>query len=164
VQIRRLHPADVPAVAAVCRASVAGTEGDPYSAEQVAAWLRGMTDERIATSVATTQMVGALTYSGELAGFANLVVRGDGDGELDLLYVHPSAAGRGVARLLVAEVERMATAAGLASVVVDASLLAAPVLEHLGYAVERRYEKAAGGATFPNTWLRKRLTVPAPRS
>jgi putative acetyltransferase len=160
--LRRLDAHDAAAVDGVFRASVAATEGKPYTSAQVAAWLAGMSDDRLAESIASTQMVGAVDDDRLLVGFANLVDRGDGTGELDLLYVVPAAAGRGVAGLLVAEIERLALAAGMTSIRVDASLLAAPVLEHLGYQVERRYEKPAGGVTFPNTWLRKDITAPGP--
>jgi hypothetical protein len=39
----------------------------------------------------------------------------------------------------------------------DASLLARPVLEHLGYSVFEAYVKVVRGATFDNAWLYKSM-------
>jgi hypothetical protein len=40
----------------------------------------------------------------------------------------------------------------------DASLLAAPLLESLGYEVVERYVKSVNNVTFQNTWLLKVLS------
>lgn len=161
MRLQRLEPDRAPAIAAVFRAAVVATEGTAYTADQVATWLAGMTEARLRAAIASSQLLGALDDDGALLGFANLVDVGAGAGELDLLYVDPAAGGRGVARVLVAEIERLAAEAGMVLLRVDASVLAAPVLEHLGYEVERTYDKEVGGVTFPNTWLRKSLR-PAP--
>ena len=47
--------------------------------------------------------------------------------------------------------------AGVSELWADASLLSAPVFEHLGYAVVERYVKERGAVSFPNTWLMKTL-------
>jgi hypothetical protein len=54
-------------------------------------------------------------------------------------------------------VESEARRRGVSELWADASQLAAPVFEHLGYAVVGRYEKNRGAVRFPNTWLAKQL-------
>jgi putative acetyltransferase len=73
---------------------------------------------------------------GHLGGFANLIVTAAGRAELDLLYVDPDYARRGVARLAIDAVEAEARSRGIDRLWADASVLAAPVFEHLGYVVE----------------------------
>jgi GNAT superfamily N-acetyltransferase len=57
----------------------------------------------------------------ELLGFAVVLQRDDGDGELDGLFVEPAQWRRGIGRALVAEAERLAARDGAASLWVIAN-------------------------------------------
>jgi GNAT superfamily N-acetyltransferase len=93
-----------------------------------------------------------------IIGFANLISREEGDGELDLLHVSPDHHRMGVGKALVTVVEERACADSMFQLWADASLLAAPLLEGLGYEVVERYIKSVNNVTFQNTWLLKVLS------
>jgi GNAT superfamily N-acetyltransferase len=154
--VRPAVPADAVELAEVARRAITVTAASTYNADQIDGWSAPFTTERLRELVATTS-VQVVEIGGEIAGFASLVVAGDGRAELDLLYVEPRFSGRCVARLAVETVEFEARGIGADRLWADASRLAAPVLEHLGYEVVERYEKVRGPVSFPNTWLVKEL-------
>jgi ribosomal protein S18 acetylase RimI-like enzyme len=127
-----------------------------YDAGQLAVWLETFTEDRMRHFADEAEGFVDVAAS-NISGFAGLVVRGDGDGELEFLHVRPEFAGRGVARQLIEAVEDAARQRSLNNLWADASLLVRPVLEHLGYSVIEVYLKAVRGATFDNAWLRKSL-------
>jgi len=150
--VGRLDATHAPAALAVTIRAIRQTEGAEYSTAQVEAWLRGMQADRFRRMLTETTAFGAFEDE-ELLGFATLIE----PAELDFLYVDPTAWRRGVARALVEEVERSALAAGSDEVRVDASLLARPALERLGYEVVSEYRKQVHGEAFDNAWLSKAL-------
>jgi GNAT superfamily N-acetyltransferase len=152
VLIRPLAAADATAALAVTTRAIRKTEGAEYTTAQVEAWLSGMQADRFRRMLTETTAFGAFEDE-RLLGFVTLVE----PGELDFLYVDPAAWRRGVARALVEAVEQRARAAGAGEVRVDASLLARPALEQLGYAVVSEYRKEVRGQSFDNAWLSKPL-------
>lgn len=141
------------AALAVVQRAIRQTEGNEYSAQQVGAWLCGMTERRFRVMLDATTAVGV--FEGDrLLGLATFL---DDREELDFLYVDPDAWRRGVGRRLIAAIEHHAQSIGAAQIRVDASLLARPMLERLGYCVVEEYRKEIRGATFDNAWLVKTL-------
>ena len=156
MEVRPATPQDGPELAAVARRSITITGASMYDEDQIAVWSSPFSPEAF-ERFATTQLVFVVEAGGAIAGFSSLLIREDGRAELDLLYVDPSFSGRGAARLAVGAVESAARARDVTSLWADASRLAAPVFEHLGYEVVERYMKERGDVSFPNTWLVKRL-------
>src|SRR2546429_10006539 len=95
--LRPFLPADAPQLAEIFRASIMELTGDDYSAAQQEAWAAAAGDEE----ALATRLAGRLTLvgllEGALAGFAAL----EEPGHLDMLYVHPAAAGQGLGSLLI---------------------------------------------------------------
>ena len=91
--LRPFLPADAPIAADIFRASIDELTGDDYSAPQQEAWA-AMADDveefgaRLANSLT---LLG--TIDGSPVGFASL----EGNERIDMLYVHPAAAGHGSA-------------------------------------------------------------------
>ncbi len=138
------------------RRAIAVTGATAYDEAQIAVWSASFTTEvfdRFGPSVS----VYVVEESRELAGVSSLVLLDDGRAEVDLLYVDPMFGRRGVARLAVEAAESEARDRGISELWADASVLATPVFERLGYRVFERYEKERGGVSFPNTWLVKQL-------
>lgn len=140
----------------VARESIEVTAAPLYDDEQRRVWLEAFSEERMGQFVDDAHAFVA-TCGPVTAGFSGLVVRDDGDGLIEFLHVRPAFAGQGAARQLVAAVEEAAREQALARLWADASLLARPVLEHLGYAVIEDYHKHVRGVTFENAWVRKTL-------
>jgi len=156
LQVRPAGPSDAAALATIAVRAITITAAGSYDETQLERWASSFTPDRLEESIASTFVVVAEGADGPV-GFANLVTHDTATGELDLLYVDPDGAGQGIARALCAAVESEARRRGCTSLVADASLLAGPVLEHLGYRVLRRYEKVHEGAAYENTWLLKDL-------
>ena len=148
---------DAYTLAEVARRAITITGASAYDAAQVEQWSGSFSPESLQRAVESTSVF-VVEGGGGIAGFANLAVDAAGHAELDLLYVDPAFSGRGVARQAVAAVEHEARRLGVTELWADASLLAAPVLEHLGFAVVERYDKVRGAVSFPNSWVRKALT------
>lgn len=153
VRTLRLDASHAAAAFDVATRAIRQTQGSPYTALQVGAWLEGLDRPRFRERLTETVAFGAFEGD-EMLGFATF---SESTRELEYLYVDPVHQGRGVGRRLVEEVERHARAAGVPEIRVDASALARPMLEALGYEVVSEYRKELRGAVFDNTWLRKRL-------
>ncbi len=156
MNVRRAVPQDAESLASTARRAITITAAHAYDDAQVNQWSGHFTDTLLADSIATTTVF-VVEDGRTMCGFANLLVAPGGRAVLDHLYVDPDYVGRGLARLAVGAVETEATRRRVPRLWVDASLLAAPVLEHLGYVVEERYDKLVGALTYPNAWLSKPL-------
>ncbi|MGO9877581.1 MAG: GNAT family N-acetyltransferase [Acidimicrobiia bacterium] len=154
--VRSAAPDDAAALADVACRAITITGASAYDADQIVVWSSSFSPAALRQVVDSTSVF-VVDDSGEIAGFSNLRIRESERAELDLLYVDPGFAGRGVARQAVAAVEAEATRRGITRLWADASLLAAPVFEHLGFTVVERYDKVRGAVSFPNTWLAKEL-------
>jgi putative acetyltransferase len=135
VVVRPAVVADAPALAALSRAAIEVSAAAHYDDAQRRVWAARRTVEAHRRYVEVTAVVVA-EVDGAVAGFASLAlepVDGLVPGEVDQLFVHPSAGGRGVARALLATVEERARGAGLGSLVTHASWRAAPVFERAGF-------------------------------
>ena len=140
LSVRIATAADFEAVAAMIRRAISVTGATVYDAAQIATWSSSFTTEGFERFAAAATIF-VVEVENELAGVSSLVVRDDGRAEVDLLYVDPTFGGRGVARVAVEAVESEARGRDVATLWTDASALAAPVFEHLGYEVVERYEK-----------------------
>lgn len=157
VTIRRAESDDAHSLVEVARQSIEVTAAPFYDDHQRSVWLATFTEDRMQHFIQACEAFVALDGSA-IAGFSGLVGRPDGDGEIEFLHVRPSFAGRGVARRLIETVEGAARRRSLPRLWADASLLARPVLEHLGYEVVETYQKEVRGAVFDNAWLRTSLS------
>ena len=128
-----------------------------YSAEQIAAWTNGLTEERISASL-EHDLVLVAEEGVRMKGFATLIERGENAGEIDLLYVDPDFKRSGVGRILVRGIEDSARQREMSAIWVDASAPAAHRLQSLGYRVHDDYKKTIDSVVFHNTWMVKRLS------
>lgn len=132
LEIRRYEAADAADTWRVFHAAVHGTASRDYTAEQIQAWAPPTMDEdrwRLRRSAAHTYLA---CLDEAVVGFSDFTDAG----VLDMLFVHPDAAGSGVARTLVTHVLREATAAGHHRLRAHASLTARPAFERFGFAVD----------------------------
>lgn len=151
-------PDDASATLATCRRAIGVSAAEVYTPEQVAAWL-GPDDVDLAAWDARRRAAWAVVaeVDGALVGFADLLP----EGLVDMLFVHPVAGGRGVARALLTAVEAEARARGLTGLRTYASRRARPVFERLGWGVTvDRQDNTVRGVVVPNVEMRRDLTEP----
>ena len=157
--LRPFLPADVPMLAEIFRASVEQLTADDYSEAQQEAWASAADDEAEFGARLANALTLLATFDGAPVGFAALA---DGD-RIDMLYVHPAVAGRGVGNLLCDALEKLAQARGIKRLTTDASDTARPFFERRAYTPEQRNTVMLGGEWIANTTLRKDLTGQAAR-
>jgi len=84
---------DAALLAAIFAASIEGLTGDDYGEAQQQAWAGAAEDEAAFAKRLASQLTLVATLQGSAVGFASL----KGKDHIDLLYVHPTAVGQGVA-------------------------------------------------------------------
>jgi len=156
VSLRPYLPADAERCAEIFRASVEDLASEDYSAEQRAAWA-ALADDSAAFA---KRLAGALTLmalvDGEPAGFASL----KGAETIDMLYVDPAFARRGVATGLLDALVRLAAARGAKTLAGEVSDTARPLFERQGFQAQRRNLVQLDDEWLANTTMTKRLAPP----
>jgi putative acetyltransferase len=144
---------DTPVLAAIFASAIEELTGEDYSEAQQQAWAGAADDEEQFGK----RLAGQLTLVGTLqnspVGFASL----KGPDHIDLLYVHPSAVGQGVAALLCEALEKIAGGRGAKSLTVDASDNALEFFAKRGYVAKQRNTVTVNGEWLANTTMQKTL-------
>jgi putative acetyltransferase len=153
--LRPYLPADAPLLAEIFRASVGELAAEDYNEAQQAAWISAADDQGFAKRLANELTIVA-TIEGGPVGFASV----KSDGVIDMLYVHPSVARRGVASLLCEALEKLAAGRGAKKLSADASDNALGFFTNRGYVAERRNAVRRNGEWLATTTVSKPLSSP----
>ncbi len=159
--LRPFLPADTVPLQDLYAQSIEELTQDDYDEEQRLAWV-SLAEDPVAFA---KRLMGSVTLvverDGEILGFGSL----RDNTEIDLLYVHPYAAGEGVATALLDALEKLAAARGAKAVTADVSDTAYEVFESRGYVPTRRNNIPVGEVWLANTTMTKDLAgAPAPAS
>jgi putative acetyltransferase len=149
---------DAPVLAQIFRESIAELTGDDYSEAQQEAWASAADDAAAFARKLGSQLTLVATSDGEPVGFASLA----GKDRIDMLYVHPDAAGQGAGAILADALEKLAGARGAEKLTVDASDTARGFFETRGYVAQQRNSVSMGDEWLANTTLTKQLKGPTP--
>jgi putative acetyltransferase len=144
---------DTPVLAAILVASIEELTGDDYSEAQQQAWASAADDEEEFGTRLASELTLVATLQSSPVGFASL----KGADHIDMLYVHPSAVGQGVASLLCDALEKLAGGRGAKSLAVDASDNAAEFFVKRGYEAKQRNTISVSGEWLANTTMQKTL-------
>ena len=106
--LRPFLPTDAPLLAEIFRESVLELTADDYSEAQQQAWISRVDDLEVFAGRLGKQLTLIATLEGSPVAFASLA----GNTKIDMLFVHPAAAGQGAAALLVDALEKLAGARG----------------------------------------------------
>src|ERR1700753_2887256 len=132
--LRPFLPADTPVLAAIFVAAIEELTGDDYNEAQQQAWAGAADDEAQFGKRLASELTLVATLQNSPIGFASL----RGKDHIDMLYVHPGAAGQGVAAMLCDALEKLAGARGATSLTVDASDNALMFFDKRGYVAKQR--------------------------
>jgi putative acetyltransferase len=156
--LRPFLATDTPVLAAIFVAAIEQLASEDYSEAQQEAWASAADDEEKFGK----RLAGELTLIGTLqnspVGFASL----KGADHIDMLYVHPSAAGQGVATLLCDALEKLAGGRGAKKLTVDASDNAQEFFAKRGYVPMQRNTVTVNGEWLANTTMQKSLVAEQP--
>jgi putative acetyltransferase len=156
--LRPFLPSDAARCAAIFRASVEALTGDDYDDDQRRAWAAAAEDATAFGARLGKALTLIATISGEPVGFGNL----KGADVLDMLYVDPEFARRGVGAFLIDALTRLAAGRGAKQLTSDVSDTARSVFEKQGFVAQRRNLVERDGEWLANTTMVKPLTVPEP--
>jgi putative acetyltransferase len=156
--LRPLLPADIPVLAAIFAAAIEELTGDDYSETQQQAWASAADDEVQFGKRLASELTLIATLQNSPVGFASL----KGADHIDMLYVHPSAVGQGVASMLCDALEKLAGGRGAKSLAVDVSDNATDFFLKRGYVAKQRNTVTVDGEWLANTTMQKSLAPDAP--
>jgi putative acetyltransferase len=151
--LRPFLAADTPILAAIFVASIEELTGEDYNEPQQEAWASTADDEEQFGERLASELTLIATLQNAPVGFASL----KGADHIDMLYVHPSAAGQGVASILCEALEKLAGSRGAKSLTVDASDNAQEFFAKRGYVAKQRNTVTINGEWLANTTMQKML-------
>jgi putative acetyltransferase len=151
--LRPFLPVDTPVLAEIFRESVMELTADDYTEAQQQAWASAADDLEAFAKRLGGQLTLIATLQGSAVGFASL----ESAGKIDLLYVHPAAAGQGIGAMLADALEKLAANRGAEKLVVDASDTARGFFEKRGFVAQQRNSISVGDEWLANTTLSKPL-------
>ncbi len=151
--LRPFLATDTPVLAAIFASSIEGLAGDDYSEAQQEAWIAAADDEDAFGRRLAGELTLIATIENSPVGFASL----RGKDCIDMLYVHPSVAGQGIATMLIDALEKLAGSRGAKSLTVEASDNAQGFFAKRGYVAERRNSVTINGEWLTNTTMQKAL-------
>ena len=152
--MRPMLPTDVPLLAEIFRAAIEDLTADDYSEAQQEAWASAADDEEAFGAKLAHELTLVATYDGAAVGFAALA----DNRRIDMLYVHPAAAGQGAGAMLCDALEKLAAARGSKEITVDASDAARGFFEKRGFSAQSRNTVSLGDEWLANTTMTKPLT------
>jgi putative acetyltransferase len=153
VALRPYLPADARRCAEIFRSSIEELAAEDYDEEQREAWASRAEDEtgfgaRLAEALTLLAVI-----DGAIAGFASL----KGADEIDMLFVDPEFARQGVGRTLVDALTKLAQGRGAKRLTTEASDVAKPLFERLGFTAQQRNLVRKGDQWLANTTMTKTL-------
>lgn len=152
--LRPYLPADAARCAAIFRDSIEALAGDDYDDDQRRAWAAGADDVAAFGARLAKELTLIAAVAGEPAGFAAL----RGAEEIDLLYVDPAYARRGIGAALIDALTRLAAARGATRVASEVSDTARASFERQGFVAQQRNMVMRNGQWLANTTMIKRLS------
>src|SRR6266702_4421759 len=151
--VRPFLAEDTPVLASIFAASIEELTGDDYNEAQQEAWASVADDEDEFGKRLASELTLVATLQNSPVGFAALT----GADHIDMLYVHPGAAGQGVGSMLTDALEKLAGGRGAKSLTVDASDNAQEFFVKRGYEPKQRNTVTVNGEWLANTTMQKTL-------
>lgn len=153
IAIRTFQAGDAEPLAELFAASVRALAHGDYTDAQIRAWASAIADVDRFALRAREKMTWVAVRESRIAGFSDL----EPDGHIDMLYVHPEHARRGVARALLAHIEGIAADHAPGRLYTEASITARPVFERMGFEVTAQQTVTVRGESMMNYRMEKSL-------
>lgn len=151
--LRPMLSADIAVLAAIFAESVMQLAGDDYSEAQQEAWAAVADDEAAFGKRLSSQLTLVATQDGAPVGFISL----KSADVIDLIYVHPDAAGQGIGTMLCDALERLAGARGAKALSAEVSDNAQMFFGKRAFTATQRNTRTLNGEWLANTTMRKEL-------
>ncbi|MGW8484676.1 GNAT family N-acetyltransferase [Microbacterium sp. NPDC055903] len=156
VAIRPYRREDAEATLAVFFDAIMVTAAEHYTAAQREAWARPGRRDLVSWDAAMQGRAAIVAVvEDEVAGFSDV----SGTGYIDMMFVSPAHARRGVALALLTAIEETAHRSGVSRLTSDVSLTARGFFERFGFAVEKEQHPVIDGVQMTNFRMVKALGV-----
>ncbi|MBV1915614.1 MAG: GNAT family N-acetyltransferase [Pseudomonadales bacterium] len=157
ITIRNYRATDAREITDLFHDSIHDLAKSQYSRDQLEAWCPTPPDYahwQTRLNIIKPFVAVCQAQNGKIAGFIELVK----PDEIDCLYVHPLFARQGIAKQLYRHLENQARQQQMKQLLVEASLLARPLFEQVGFSEIRRNEIPRNGEVLVNFSMIKPLT------
>ena len=159
--IRTANLSDAPELRDLFKDTVLHINKRDYSQAEVEDWASCGNDlSHIEEMIKTHYFIVATNRQSQIVGFSSITHQG----YLHSMFVHKDFQGKGIATILLNEIERYANTAGITRITSEVSLTARPFFEKRGYRVEEEQKRKANQLFLTNFWMAKRLTATSPHS
>lgn len=126
-----------------------------YSKAEVEDWAScGDNLSNIEEMIKTHYFIVAVNQQSQIVGFSSITPQG----YLHSMFVHKDFQDKGIATMLLEEIERYAISNGIMRITSEVSLTARPFFEKKGYIVEKEQKRKANQLSHINFWMAKELT------
>ena len=152
--IRPLTELDIPEMRELFRTTVLTVNSKDYTKEEVADWAScGDSIEHWKELLAKNDYIGAIDGQGKIVGFSSM----NAEGYLHSMFVHKDWQHKGVASMLLSEVEKMALGYGVHKISAEVSITARPFFEKHGYKMVKERKAKANRLWLTNYVMEKTL-------
>ena len=128
-----------------------------YSQAEVEDWAScGDNLANIKDMIKTHYFIVAVNQQSEIVGFSSITPQG----YLHSMFVHKDFQGKGIAIMLLNEIEQYAITNGIIRITSEVSLTARPFFEKRGYIVEEEQKRKANQLSLTNFWMAKQMIYP----
>ena len=128
-----------------------------YSQAEVEDWAScGDNLANIKDMIKTHYFIVAVNQQSEIVGFSSITPQG----YLHSMFVHKDFQGKGIATMLLNEIEQYAITYGIMRITSEVSLTARPFFEKRGYIVEEKQKRKANQLSLTNFWMAKQMIYP----
>lgn len=153
VHLRDFGDGDIAQLISVFEEAVQGLASADYTPAQIAAWAPKAADHSRWNARLTDRVVIVAEERGSIVGFTNF----GANGHIDMLFVRPSHARRGIASALIERVVTLARRDNISRLFTEASITARPFFEHQGFEVTTAQDVELQGQWFRNYRMARQL-------
>ena len=128
-----------------------------YSQAEVEDWAScGDNLANIKDMIKTHYFIVAVNQQSEIVGFSSITPQG----YLHSMFVLKDFQGKGIAIMLLNDIEQYAITNGIMRITSEVSLTARPFFEKRGYIVEEEQKRKANQLSLTNFWMAKQMIYP----
>lgn len=150
--IRAAQQSDVIELRDLYKNTVLAVNKRDYSLEEVEDWASCGDDlSHIGQMIETHYFIVAVDQLSQLVGFSSITPQG----YLHSMFVHKDFQGKGIATLLLNEIEQYAMANEIMRITSEVSITARPFFEKWGYTVKAEQKRRANQLSLTNYWMEK---------
>ena len=152
--IREAQQTDTIALKELFQNTVLAVNSKDYSQAEVEDWASCGDDlSNIEEMIKTHYFIVAVNQQSQIVGFSSITSQG----YLHSMFVHKDFQGKGIATMLLEEIERYAITAGIMRITSEVSLTARPFFEKKGYVVEEEQKRKANQLSLTNFWMAREM-------